>query len=363
MQTETLTSTSSFNLQRFRLMLLVGAALMMSFIFADLTVIPNAVHQVYFISRLGMQLPILCAFFALTFMPSYAKFHHQTLWLSILGISYANYWLIAQCWQIAEFSFPYEGNLLYGLFGMFILRLNFKYSLTFVCLTLVGLGALVLSYPVYGHFGVVNFGFLCFGLGISLIGVKQIETAFEKLKWVNEQLMHISQIDQLTGLFNRGALEKNFERLLSIAARTHSTISVFMLDLDNFKDFNDGFGHLRGDEVIQLQAKILRQVFHRDTDVVARFGGEEFVVISLGNSPEECEALGECILQGWRQQNVEHGKGKGQRFVSCSIGLVNVMVDKHTEKKQLFDEADQALYAAKNAGRARLVNANKLSNR
>jgi diguanylate cyclase (GGDEF)-like protein len=231
-----------------------------------------------------------------------------------------------------------------------------------VLLTLLGFGALVLSYPVYGQFSMVNFGYLSFGLGISLIGVRQIETVFGRFQQANEQLLHLSQTDSLTGLYNRGAFELNFDRLLSIATRTHTTISVFMLDLDNFKDFNDGFGHLRGDEVIQLQATILHEVFNRETDILARYGGEEFVVISLGNSPAECEVLAERILQSWRHKKVKHGKGKGQRFVNCSIGLINVLPNKDTEKKQLFDEADKALYAAKKSGRARSVNASELIN-
>lgn len=333
---------------------------MISFIVADLTIIPQAVHQVYYISRLGMQLPIFIVFFALTFLPSYAKVHHQILCLGLLGICYANFWLIAQCWLIAGMPFPYEGTLLYGLFGMFIMRLNFKYSVNFVLLTTLGFGALVFTYPVYGQFGVVNFGFLFFGLGISLIGVKQIETVFGRFQQANEQLLHLSQTDPLTGLFNRGAFEQNFDRLLSIGSRTHATISVFMLDLDNFKDFNDGYGHLRGDEVIQLQAIILREVFNRETDIVARYGGEEFVVISLGNNSPECNVLAERVLQGWRHKKFEHGKGKGQRYVNCSIGLVNETVNKDTDKKQLFDRADKALYVAKNTGKARFINATEL---
>jgi diguanylate cyclase (GGDEF)-like protein len=339
----------------------VAAGLMMSFIMVDLTVIPQGVYQAYFTSRFGIQLPILSVFFALTFLPFYAKIHHQILCLSILGVCYANYWLIAQCWQIAKFSFPYEGNLLYGLFGMFILRLSFKYSALFVFLTLSGFGALVVTYPVYGEFNAVNFAFLSFGFGVSLIGVKQIETAFSQVQQANKQLLHLSQIDPLTGLFNRGAFDKNFDRLLSIGTRTDATISVFVMDLDNFKDFNDGFGHLQGDEVIQLQATILREVFNRNVDILARYGGEEFVVISLGNSSVECEVLAERVLQSWRYNKVEHGKGEGQRYVSCSIGLINVQVNKYTDKKQLFDEADKALYAAKKAGKAMFVNGTKVN--
>ncbi|MFQ3197129.1 MAG: diguanylate cyclase (GGDEF)-like protein [Paraglaciecola sp.] len=118
---------------------------------------------------------------------------------------------------------------------------------------------------------------------------------------------------------------------------------------------------MQGDEVIQLQATILREVFNRNVDILARYGGEEFVVISLGNSSVECEVLAERVLQSWRYNKVEHGKGEGQRYVSCSIGLINVQVNKYTDKKQLFDEADKALYAAKKAGKAMFVNGTKVN--
>ena len=91
--------------------------------------------------------------------------------------------------------------------------------------------------------------------------------------------------------------------------------------------------------------------------MVARFGGEEFVVVSLGNTTAESEAQAARVLAAWQQNNVAHGKGKGQRIVSCSIGLINTEVNKSTEKERLFEMADSALYEAKNRGRARYVSA------
>ncbi|ABG39947.1 diguanylate cyclase [Paraglaciecola sp. T6c] len=330
---------------------------MMSFIIADLSVIPEAVKQVYLVSRLGMQLPILCIFFALTFLPNYHRIYHLVLCISLLLVCYANYWLIVQCWQIAEFSFSYEGTLLYGLFCMFIMRLSFKFSIIFVSFTIFGFALIVGSYPVYAGFGMVNLGFVSLGLLISLIGVKQIESAFGRFQHLNEKLVHLNQIDQLTGLYNRGALEQQFDLMLSVSNRIGTSISVFMIDLDNFKDFNDGYGHLRGDEVIRIQAEILRQVFNRETDTVARYGGEEFIVISLGINALASEALAAEVLREWARRKIQHGKGQGQDFVSCSIGLISTHVDKDTQKTQLIDRADKALYVAKNEGRARFINA------
>ena len=162
---------------------------------------------------------------------------------------------------------------------------------------------------MYGELGSIKFGFLLCGFAVSLVGVKQIESGFKRFQQVNKKLLYLNQIDPLTELYNRGAMEQNFQRMLSIAARTNTRISVFIVDLDNFKDFNDGYGHLRGDDVIQLQAQILRQIFNRETDMVARFGGEEFVVVSLGNTTAESEAQAARVLAAWQQNNVAHGKG------------------------------------------------------
>tara|TARA_R110000744_G_scaffold62323_7_gene128643 strand:- start:9921 stop:10973 length:1053 start_codon:yes stop_codon:yes gene_type:complete len=346
--------------QKIRLIIALGTALMMSFIIADLSVIPEAVKPVYLTSRLGMQFPILATFFALTFLPFYQKIHDVVLCISLLLVCYANYWLIVQCWKIAEFSFSYEGTLLYGLFCMFIMRLSFKFSIIFVLFTILGFALIIFSYPVYAGFGMVNLGFVSLGLIISLIGVKQIENAFGRFQQLNEKLVRLNQIDQLTGLYNRGALEQQFDLMLSVSNRIGTSISVFMIDLDNFKDFNDGHGHLRGDEVIQTQAEILRQVFNRETDTVARYGGEEFIVISLGINAQASEALAAEVLREWVRRKIKHGKGQGQDFVSCSIGLISTQVDKETQKKHLIDTADKALYAAKDKGRARFINADNL---
>ena len=112
--------------------------------------------------------------------------------------------------------------------------------------------------------------------------------------------------------------------------------------------------------MIQTQAEILRQVFNRETDTVARYGGEEFIVISLGINAQASEALAAEVLREWVRRKIKHGKGQGQDFVSCSIGLISTQVDKETQKKHLIDTADKALYAAKDHGRARFINADNL---
>jgi diguanylate cyclase (GGDEF)-like protein len=329
---------------------------MMSFMVADLALLPDSLHSVYYISRLGIQLPIMLIFIALTLTPFYAQIHHQVLWISVLGITYANYWLTVQCWLLAEFSFPYEGVLLYALFATFIMRLSFKYALIYVGFSVIGFSLMVTIYPIYAELTSVKLGFVLFGLAVVLMGVNRIEQTFKKLKAANGKLTTLSQIDQLTGIYNRGTFEAKFYDMLGFAKRTHTRVCVFMFDLDNFKDYNDGYGHLQGDEVIKLQAKMLNEVFSREFDLVARYGGEEFVVACIDNTPEQCESLAQKVINNWQHQQVPHGKGTGEAYVCCSIGFYSTVASRYNNKAQMLESADKALYQAKESGRARFVN-------
>jgi diguanylate cyclase (GGDEF)-like protein len=351
-----LIGSSNFELKHLQQLVLVAILFMMSFMVADLALLPESLHQVYYISRLGIQLPIMLVFLALTFTPFYARIHHHVLWISVLGITYANYWLTVQCWLLAEFSFPYEGVLLYALFATFILRLSFKYALVYVGFSVVGFSLMVTIYPIYAELTSVKLGFVLFGLAVVLLGVNRIEQTFNKLKVANGKLTTLSQIDQLTGIYNRGTFEAKFYDMLGFAKRTGTQVCVFMFDLDHFKDYNDGYGHLQGDKVIKLQGQIMNEVFTREFDLVARYGGEEFVVACIENSPEQCETLAQQVIDKWQHLQLAHGKGKGSAYVSCSIGFYCTVASRYNNKNQMLENADKALYQAKESGRARFVN-------
>jgi diguanylate cyclase (GGDEF)-like protein len=280
----------------------------------------------------------------------------------VLGITYANYWVTIQCWVLVEFSFPYEGVLLYALFATFIMRLSFKHSLIYVGFSIIGFSLMVIIYLIYGELTSVKLGFVLFGLAVFLLGVHRIEKTFKKLKIANEKLTTLSQIDQLTGIYHRGTFEAKFYDMLSFAKSTHTRVCVFMFDLDNFKDYNDGYGHLQGDEVIKRQAQILNDVFSREFDLVARYGGEVFVVASIDNTVEQCESLAQQVIDQWQHLQVPHGKGKGAAHVCCSIGLYSTTVSRYNNKAEMLETADKALYQAKQSGRARFVNGSEKSN-
>ena len=111
------------------------------------------------------------------------------------------------------------------------------------------------------------------------------------------------------------------------------------------------FGHQKGDEAIRLQADILKRVFKRQSDIIGRFGGEEFIVITSNMSNHDAQKMAQKVLDAWAEERVPHGQGAGEEFLTCSIGITNVIPRRKSTLKKLIGEADDALYKAKSNGR------------
>ena len=176
--------------------------------------------------------------------------------------------------------------------------------------------------------------------------------AFKENQEKTLQLLHLSQTDPLTQLLNRGTYEARFNECLELNKRNANTVCVYFIDLDNFKDYNDGHGHPQGDKVIQLQAQFLKEIFQRSTDIVARFGGEEFVVVTSNIDYAQSKDFAQQIIDKWSLTKVKHAKGKGAEFVGCSVGYYYETANVNTTITDLIKKADDALYRAKNNGRA-----------
>ena len=158
-------------------------------------------------------------------------------------------------------------------------------------------------------------------------------------------------LDPLSGLWNRRGLEELFEREISRAIREGNPLLVGMVDIDHFKKINDSFGHAVGDEAIKLAAELLSQVA-RSTDIVARFGGEEFVIIAPKVVPAMVPTMGNKILKAFRA-NAKLATDAGPYSFTVSVGLVAAQPKKYSAElaKALLESADKALYKAKESGR------------
>ncbi len=166
----------------------------------------------------------------------------------------------------------------------------------------------------------------------------------------------LSEVDLLTGIANRRKFTADWERLLRLAARNNKYLCLAILDLDNFKQVNDRYGHEMGDQVLHDLGKLLQRSFRQD-DLVARWGGEEFVISWYGVNKKEAAQRLEQVLHNFR--NIEFTTIDGRNFgVTFSAGVVQYPEDGNNFPL-LYHQADHLLYRAKQEGRNRIAVDNK----
>jgi diguanylate cyclase (GGDEF)-like protein len=180
----------------------------------------------------------------------------------------------------------------------------------------------------------------------------QLEEYQRRLELTNARLKTLSVTDDLTGLNNRFAFEEEFEGAVQRAWQSESPLSLLFLDADHFKSYNDDFGHPAGDDALRTIAGYLKGSM-RNTDFVARIGGEEFVIILPGTSRESSWVMAERCrkaleLAAWHE-----------RPITVSIGIAS-LDGRNIDTGTLISEADQALYHSKATGRNRVSHASDL---
>ncbi|HEY5637434.1 MAG TPA: GGDEF domain-containing protein [Burkholderiales bacterium] len=185
----------------------------------------------------------------------------------------------------------------------------------------------------------------CF-IVMATLGVMWIE--FETLQ---ARLVRSALTDPLTGLSNRAGFEREFERELSRIARKGTPFSVVMFDLDHFKQINDRFGHAAGDKALRFFADLLARTV-RTHDVAARYGGEEFVLLMPGTERAEALHVAGRVRERLAARPVDVGRDQVPLTVSGGVATYG---EQGKDFDALLKAADDALYAAKSAGRNRMV--------
>lgn len=175
----------------------------------------------------------------------------------------------------------------------------------------------------------------------------------EELREMQEALRNQSIRDPLTGLFNRRYMEESLQREISKARRYQATsLALFMLDIDHFKQVNDRHGHVTGDWVLRKLGEIIRHNI-REEDIACRYGGEEFILIFPGISAADAQQKAEELRANVEQHLVVEHMGQQVGGVTISIGIA--MHGPGMDRETLLREADRALYRAKKEGRNRVV--------
>jgi diguanylate cyclase (GGDEF)-like protein len=178
----------------------------------------------------------------------------------------------------------------------------------------------------------------------------ELVTKNDELSNMNLVLEQLSITDSLTKLHNHRYFQESIAKECRRSTRTKEPLALILLDIDFFKKWNDRLGHAGGDEILRRLAEVLNQCV-RETDILTRYGGEEFALIALNTDLEGATALGEKIRAAVEIENFTPDNPSENDQVTVSVGVAAFEGD----DKQLFVDADTALYAAKDAGRNRVV--------
>ncbi len=177
----------------------------------------------------------------------------------------------------------------------------------------------------------------------------------EELKKANDELHQLANSDGLTKIGNRRRFEKFFTDEWHRAVRFKTEISLVLLDIDHFKLYNDTYGHQAGDDCLQKVAEVLAETIKRPTDLVARFGGEEFAIVLGGTDAEGALNIAEQAFENIRNLKLPHISSKTSEYLTVSVGVATIYPQFETTEADLIKAADKALYQAKETGRNRIV--------
>jgi diguanylate cyclase (GGDEF)-like protein len=191
-----------------------------------------------------------------------------------------------------------------------------------------------------------------------LIQVTDVSIAVKREKLLREQAMVLrSQTfsDGLTGIANRRHFDVAIEKEQRRAKRGGLPLSLLMIDIDNFKAYNDHYGHQKGDQCLIQVAAALAAMLKRPCDLMARYGGEEFAMILPDTDVDQAMVMAEQMRLRTLELAIEHARGSdAARQVTISIGLTSQAADTPVEIEALINAADRALYRAKRHGRNRI---------
>jgi diguanylate cyclase (GGDEF)-like protein/PAS domain S-box-containing protein len=195
-------------------------------------------------------------------------------------------------------------------------------------------------------------------------GVVAITRDITEQKNLETRLETLAIEDSLTGLANRRRFDERLKEEWARAYRDRSSLALLMIDVDHFKAYNDEYGHPAGDACLRLVAKIIAAETQRTGDLAARYGGEEFAMLLPNTDPAGCAQVGERIRSAIHEAGLVHATNPASGRVTASVGgaVCRPALERTAGVSSLVEAADRALYAAKDAGRNRLMMSGELMN-
>lgn len=197
-------------------------------------------------------------------------------------------------------------------------------------------------------------------IGLNMLGedlaysTKLVQELIQGLEVERNEAQKSAQTDGLTSLANRKQFDETLAREFLREERSQKPLALIMLDLDHFKRFNDRYGHVAGDECLRRVAAALQTALRRVPDLVARFGGEEFVVILPDTTMNGATVVAERLRMAVESLAIAHEDSETSEYVTVSIGVATSDPRKMDRPDRIVQLADEALYSAKRKGRNRV---------
>ncbi|AGX43142.1 GGDEF domain-containing protein [Clostridium saccharobutylicum] len=227
-------------------------------------------------------------------------------------------------------------------------------------------GFTVISYSIY--FFSIQHNFISFSIEnfkkviiimlvvpvlILIVGTlkKQYVLKTKELQLANKELKRIARIDSLTGVANRRYFDEVLLNEYNSAIRQRSFLSLLMIDVDFFKNYNDNYGHVLGDECLKLVIQAISKELYHPENFIARYGGEEFVVLLPNTDDKGAIILAEKIVESVFSYKIPHCASKNCSYITVSIGVTTLTNFEEENALNLLNGADKALYLAKKNGR------------
>ncbi|NRA14897.1 MAG: diguanylate cyclase [Oceanospirillaceae bacterium] len=189
-------------------------------------------------------------------------------------------------------------------------------------------------------------------LAAKIKAMARIVNMKKELDTVNRQLLRLTNVDALTGIMNRRGFNESLKRDWKNHTRERKEISMVFLDIDNFKAFNDNYGHQRGDECLKQFSAVINTQLKRPMDTLARYGGEEFVIILPNTTLDGAALIGSYIIDALADAKIEHQYSPVAPYLTASMGITSSRFSAKNEN-MFIQQADQAVYKAKKQGRNR----------
>jgi diguanylate cyclase (GGDEF)-like protein len=240
------------------------------------------------------------------------------------------------------------------LFVYLLSCLQWRQAIAANMITLTVFIAMVALYQTDAQLAMYQIIFMVAANSVGAYGGYFLEQSVRTMFLVNKLLNELAELDGLTGLSNRRALNIQLDRIWRQAVRDEQAVAIAMIDVDHFKKYNDRYGHAQGDAALRAVADIIAHHARRPMDITARYGGEEFAVVWYHPSATELPRMAEILCQAVVGMNLPHADSEIGK-VSISVGVALMTPSQGQSSADLLKAADQALYGAKEHGRNRVV--------